>query len=264
MVLYVDIMLAINFSMDFLALFICSLLLHLKVNKLRILLSSLIGSIYGVVQVLLDLNLTATVLLSGAFAVIMISIAFSVGKISNICFYSIVFVFVNMMLGGIMSLLYSFMNRILGEIASSYTFEGNYSAARIFIIISLTTIAAIVFSRMLIRKKDIKTVEINLKINEENYMLTGLCDSGNLLTDPLSGKKVILISAESKAGIEITRTSELFKKYIPYKDINGEGVLKGIIPKRLLINGVSTNAIIATVKNESFDGYDAIVPSGLV
>ena len=263
MIFYVDIMLAIDFSMDFLALFICSVLLHLRLHKLRIILSASFGALYGVLQVLIDTSTLVTIIVSIFVAFLMILIAFPFKGISNVCFNTVIYVFVNTMLGGIMSILYSFLNRILGDVIENNSFEGKYGFARMFMIIALTAVAAMIFSKMLCSKKDVHTVEVRLKINDEVYAFTGMCDSGNLLTEPISGKKVILVSEFSKAGIEISKYNELLKKYIPYKNINGSGIIKGIVPKELLINGKSTNAIVATVKNESFDGYEALVPGGL-
>jgi len=264
LILYVDIMLAIDFSMDFLALFISSLLLHLRINKIRMVLSAALGALYGVVDVLLNKDTAATVFISIAVALIMVLIAFYFVSVRHLCFTTMIFIFVNAMLGGIMSLLYTFLNRVLGSIIKSYSFEGTYSFARIFIIIALTAISAMIFSRMLCSKKDVKTVEIGVKIFDDLYKLRGMCDSGNLLTEPLSGKKVILITEESKVGAEILKSNELLKKYIPYNDVNGSGIVKGVVPRELTINGKPINAIVATVKNESFNGCEALVPSGLV
>ena len=264
MVLYVDILLAINFSMDFLALFICSLLLHLKLSKLRIILSSIIGATYSLIQVLSGIDGFALIILSLIVGITMVLITFPTKKLGRLCFTCLVYLFVNTLLGGLMSLLYSFFNRILASFISNYSYESTYSSARIFIIISLTGVASIVFSKIIYSKKNLEIVEVTLKINESLYKLRGLCDSGNLLTEPFSGKRVVLISEESEAGKEIEQISDLYKKYIPYSDINGRGMLKGVAPKEIIVNGTPLNLIVATVKNKSFNGYDALVPSGLV
>ena len=264
MILYADIMLAINFSMDFLALFISSLLLHLKLLRLRIVVASLIGSVYALVQVLMEFDAISTAISSIFVAMIMIIVAFRFKGVGQMCLNCIVYLFVNTTLGGIMSLLYSQLNKILSGFIESYSYENTYSIARVFVVISLTAIAAIIFSKILCAKKDVSTVEIKLKIKDVSYTLTGLCDSGNLLKEPFSGKSVILISEDSTPGKEIMSMSEMVKKYIPYQDVNGSGILKGVVPRELSIGTKNVNAIVAIAQNDSFNGYEALVPSGII
>ena len=46
--LYADVLFAINFSMDFLAMFICSIILHIKTTRKRIILAAVLGGAFGV------------------------------------------------------------------------------------------------------------------------------------------------------------------------------------------------------------------------
>ncbi|MBR2025089.1 MAG: sigma-E processing peptidase SpoIIGA, partial [Clostridia bacterium] len=68
-----------------------------------------------------------------------------------------------------------------------------------------------------------------IEFKGEVFKLNGLCDSGNLLKEPISGKNVILISKNTKLGQIIEKEQEIKKRYVPYNVVNGEGVLKGII-----------------------------------
>ena len=56
MILYADVLFAINFSMDFLALFICSIVLHKKLSKNRIIIASILGAFFGVFDVAFEFN----------------------------------------------------------------------------------------------------------------------------------------------------------------------------------------------------------------
>ena len=46
--IYGDVLFLINFSMDFLSLFITGKIMHLKMNKWRLLASATVGGVYGV------------------------------------------------------------------------------------------------------------------------------------------------------------------------------------------------------------------------
>lgn len=263
MVLYADVLFAINFSMDFLAIFLTSIFMHFKIHKLRIILSSLIGATYGVVQIFFNLNLFFTTVVCVGFAVIMILVAFPEIMPKKAGIAVAMYIFLSTALSGMMSLLYALFNKLLASFIANYSYEGAYSGARIFIIIGLTAIASIVFGRILTSKKEIKSAELFVEYKHQSFKMTGLCDSGNLLKEPFSGKCVILVGEESQLGKEILAAEELTKKYIPYKDINGEGLLKGIVPGKIKINGNLTDAVIATVKNKDFNGYDALIPGVL-
>lgn len=264
LVLYVDILFLINFSMDFLSLFLCSMILHKRKNKLRFFLASLVGAIYGVTQVLCSIDGIINLLLCILIGVAMCLIAYKDKGIGRTLISVALYTFISATLGGIMSLVYSFFNRILADIINQYTYEGAYNGARTFIIIGITAIFAMVISRILTKKKDVKTVELKVTFCENEYKLQGLCDSGNLLTEPFSGKCVILVSENSKLGIEIKNTSDIRKRYIPYRDVNGEGVIMGICPSKIDINGRLVDAVVASSKNKDFGGYDALVPNAIL
>ena len=84
------------------------------------------------------------------------------------------------------------------------------------------------------------------------------------MTDVLTGKKVILVSKSGRLGKRIENIPDIYKKYIPYQATNAEGILKGIVPDELKIDGKKSDAIIAPVENKSFAGYEGCIPYSLV
>ncbi len=264
MILYADILFAINFSMDFLALFVCSVITHNRFKRVRILVSSSIGAAYGVIEVIWVKSIFVSLLCSVIIAVIMVLICFEVKKVKVITILTAILFFVSTMLGGIMSLLYSALNKLLSEYIREHTYESAYNSARICVIIGLTAIISIIFSRIITSKKDEKNVELKITINDKEFSLMGFCDSGNLLIEPFSGKRVILVCENSEIGEMIKKAEITKRKYIPYKDINGEGILCGTVPREVIINECSKDAVVAVAKNENFNGYDALVPNALL
>ena len=57
MILYADVLFAINFCMDFVAIFLCNMILRRRLKKARILIASIIGGLYGVIGVLISMDL---------------------------------------------------------------------------------------------------------------------------------------------------------------------------------------------------------------
>ena len=264
MILYADILFAINFSMDFLSLFLCSIFLHLKVRKLNIILSSVIGAFYAALQMIMKIDGVMLFVSSIAVAIVMVIVAFPQKIVTRIFLQTVVYLFVSCVLGGVMSMLYSLFNRLLASYIENYSYDSAYDTERIWIIISLTAIISVVFSKILTSKKEEKTAEIKVQISNEMFKLVGLTDTGNLLKDPLSGKSVILVSEDCDLGKKISKTEDIYKRYIPYRDVSGKGMLKGVLPSKILINEVQVSAVIATTKTKSFEGYEALIPCALL
>ena len=250
--------------MDFLSLFFSAKILHKKVKKLNLLVSSVIGAIFATTQIIYSLSVVVTISLCIVVAIIMVYIAFYDKSIYQLVISFAMYFFISASLGGIMSVMYSLLNKLLLYVGRDQTLKEKYSSARSFIIIGLTAIISTVLVRIFTSKKELRAVNLLVVYDGEEYKLCGLCDSGNLLTEPFSGRKVILVSESSPLGEKILSIDDIYKKYIPYKDATGNGLLKGIIPKCVTVNENKTDAVVATVKNKQFDGYDALVPSALL
>lgn len=264
MILYVDVLFAINFSMDFISLFSAAHLTHRKVMKKRILLAALIGAVYSVVEMIYPIKSSPiSIGISILVSLIMCIVAYYEAKIIIFLKMFIIYWGVSVALGGFMSVLYSALNKILSEYIENYSYQNVYNGARFFIIIALTLIASTVFGRAFSSEKNTKKVSLEIVIDEISYKLTGLCDSGNLLTEPISGKSVILVDAKSEVGQRIDSASEFSKRFIPYSSTEKNGLLKGIVPEKIKIEEISVEAVVATVNN-NFAGCEACIPTSLI
>lgn len=263
-VLYADILFAINFSMDFLALFICSLLLHTKTGRIRIVLSAILGALFGVIEVILSLNQFWSFILSLIVSFVMCKIAYKYCKGKRLFSIYLMFWAISAGLGGIMSLTYTFLNNIFQDVILKYSPSGVYNGARFLLIASITAIVSIVFSKIFASKKDVKSAHISITLDSVKYSMEALCDTGNMLTDPILSKPVILVSEKSKLGEKILKKDDIRKRIIPYKDVSGGGILKGVVPESVFVENNLVDAIIAPIDTNDFAGYDALVPAKLL
>lgn len=264
MVLYVDVLFAINFSMDFIAIFLCNMILRRKINRIRILVASVVGGLYGVIAVFLSVHPMVDSLLFILVALIICYISFYNKSIKKLISSLLLYLFANCLLGGIMSALFSLLNRVLLKYFDATINENVYSGARFFIIASIAIMIAVLFGKHLMKKKESCEVLVKVTYKGETYNVSGLSDSGNMLSEPITGKAVILISEKSKLSKCINLDVEKNIRYIPYSDISNDGLIKGVIPEKIVINEISVDAIIAPIKRENFGEYEAIVPSSLV
>ena len=264
MKIYADVLFAINFSMDLISLFITSLILRRKASKKRFLLSAAMGGLYGVLAVILPLNTITSGIFSVIVSLIMCYISFFEKSIKRLTGLYIIYWGASACLGGIMSVLYSFLNKLLAEYIENFSYSNVYTGARFFVVAILSILISIILSRFFTTEKSIKFAKISVKIDKKEFELNALCDSGNLLTEPISGKSVILVSEKSDLANEINKIPDIYKRYIPFSSVGGEGMIKGVLPKLLIVNGVQRDAIIAPISKRDFAGYEACVSMALV
>ena len=264
MVLYADILFAINFSMDFLALFICSLILHTKTGRIRIVLSSLVGAAFGVLEVAWLIIRILIIVMSLVVPFVMCKIAYKQCKGKRLFASYLMFWGVSAGLGGTMSVIYSFFNNIFQDVIAKYSPGSVYSGARFLLIASITAIVSIVFSRLFSSKKDVQSAKVCITLDKKRYDIEALCDSGNMLLDPILLKPIILVSNQSRLGEIILGKNDMKKRIIPYNDVSGHGLLKGVVPESVTVNNNLVDAIIAPSETKDFAGYEALVPVTLL
>lgn len=272
--LYADVLFLVNFTMDFLTLFIAASLTRRKVRTVKLSISSAIGALYGVASCFMGGIVLFRILINVAVSYLMCLIAFE----KRILPAMAVFYFSGCLLGGIMTALYSFADG--SKIASPMLGQGSHNAfgeiplGWAAVVAVASAFAAIAGGRMTKRRRTAFDVTVAVVTDEGSFVFDGICDSGNLLTDPIGGQPVMIIERQTflktlkqdhrsffESGGEIFPEG-LVVRAIPSDTVGGHGVLYGYIPKRVSVNGVPVSAVIA-MGEVSFDGRAALVPPSL-
>ena len=264
MKIYADMLFAINFSMDLVSLFITASIVRRKIHKKRILISSAIGGLYGVLEVILSLNPVISAILGILISFLMCFISFFEKNIKRFTAMYVIYWGVSASLGGFMSVLYTFLNKVLAKYIEDYNYTTVYTGARFFVIASLAILLSVLVGRFFTSEKEIESVDVKANIEGQEYSFSALCDSGNLLKEPISGKSVILVSSKAPVGQKILDMPDIFKRYIPYKSVGAKGLLKGILPRYISVNDSEISAILACIDKNDFAGYDACIPTSLI
>lgn len=107
-----------------------------------------------------------------------------------------------------------------------------------------------------IRKKQTLYTTVRIRLKHGEYCLKALIDSGNLLTEPLSGLPVVLID----------RPVDASARPIPYRKPGGEGMLYGERAVYLLLPAYGGGAIdcVCAQSPEPIIGAQAILPESLL
>lgn len=285
---YIDLLFLINFSMDYLCLYICGRVLRKKLKLIKLISSAATGGAYSVISLFFPFSPTVNLIIDAIFCLVICAIAFAERgrRISSTLICGFLFVGVSMMTGGAMTAIFNFLNRldlpldsIQGDGISTYLFA---------IIAAVAGIITLRSGEIISGRSSIKECKLTLTIGGKTADFFALSDSGNLVKDPLSGKNVVLIDRDALSALADLTVFDKFLegrqaptssgikglRIVPIKTAGGRSYLPAAIPERLCAEVVTKkgktvslelDALIAPSDiGKSAEGYKAIVPAQIL
>ena len=282
--IYADILFAVNFSMDFLALYVTDHILKLRFDFKRCIVAAIVGALYGVLAVALDMGTVCGLLSTVAVGIFMCLILNGFKGFGMVARETAVFVSANLLIGGGMTAVYEYFNAHGGAdniliYGKAETVEEQLPMALFIAASIVVTVIVFGFSRGIARHSRAKRIELIIEHNGKKLKTTALQDSGNLLTEPISGLPVIILRKEAAGRILEQQTVDLLSeltaaeksgekvRFILYETVSGKGLMGAFKPQKILINGVSVDGWVAISDklSKKISGVDeAIVPAALV
>lgn len=276
-VVYGDIYLAVNFTMDFLALYLTARAMKLPVRLMRLSFSALLGAIYALASLLLPDGNVLSAFTALAVPFLLILIAFRPADRRETLRALAFFWVISFLLGGAATAVSYFVAKwakreaVIGGQVEILPADLPYWG---LLLLGLL-IGAMVSLLLRLRKKLPQTVTVEIGESETALVsLIGLVDSGNLLAEPLSGCAVILTDRAAATFLpsELTflqdgGTPNLTPRLrlIPYSTAAGEGILYGYLPRIVRVNGKPRAACVAIAPlPEGERRTDAIIPATLL
>lgn len=284
---YIDLYFLINASMDFLCMLITGRLLHRCMAMWRLLLGAVLGGVYAAFALLLGFSGVLGFLLDCVTAILLAAIVFASRgvRIWRVLQSALVYVLVSMVLGGIMTALYTWLNRM--ELPFE-ALQGDNLSVWLFGLLALVAgIATSRGGRFLGLSQKTRSVTVKAVLFGRSVELRAMVDSGNLLRDPVSGRGVIVADRERlraalpsdllKEGKEgeravfswLDRSSKHASqvRLIPTYTATGSGLLVAVVPDRLTVREgkecyTADYLIAASSLGESAQGFDAVIPLG--
>ena len=278
---YGDLFFMINMSMDYLCLHLSARLMHRKISVPRFLLAAALGGIYSVIALLLSVPPLVAGVLDITLCILMCAIAFA-RRGEGILLISAVYVGVSMVLGGIMTALYNLLNRagVGDELSVS---EDGVSAWMFAILAAVSGVLAMRGGRFFRKSTEARPCRVDARLGERSISADGMCDSGNLVCDPVDGKPVIVIGkalGERLLGKENTENLLIHQdisritddrllrrlRFIPTKTATGVGMLVGFSADEIRVcpEGGSERCVDALLAIMDTDGDTVLVPSTLM
>lgn len=279
--IYGDVLFIINFSMDFLSLYITGKIMKIKPRAWRMILSASVGGIYGVASLFFYMNGVFVMMLNIVCAILMCFIAFFKGKIAQVLLSGAVFYGVGMLLGGIMTLIYSKLGKYTGYISIGGSIATVFGEIPLWLFAVLACISAVItffLGRIFKSKQSVTSAEVMIRFGEKTAIIECLVDSGNLLCEPISGTPVIFISVNAADIVPerllcvmreggATFDIDIMKKirFVPTSSLGGEKMTVCAVPDSCTVKGEERRALIAVdYSNTNFGGYNGLVPGSLL
>ncbi len=287
--LYIDVLFFINFFMDGLALLLTGGILHFPRKALRVACAATLGAAYAVADVLFPGHPAVSAAIGIALSVLLVRIAFPEKNPRRFLSGCLVFYAVSVFLGGAVTVFYSLLRRLLGAASSLPPTRSDV----ILTLAGLSGVLVALATRFFRRRSVGKTRELSLAIggkgSERKIALSALVDSGNLLSDPLSGKPVILLGRAGSrrlfpSGIPtpdaalrtfrggktpLDSTDGILFRPVFVESATGREMLWAFVPQGLFLSektGESPlSAVIALDEHtEKFGDCDALLPTSLL
>ena len=219
MKIYLDLVMLLNFSIDFILLLSVSIILKRKVKIYKILLGSFVGGL-SILLLFFNINSIMLFILKIIISILMCLITFKFNNIKYTLVNLLYLYMASIILGGFLYLInIEFSYKHVGIIFINNGLSINF----IFLLIT-SPIILYIYIKQTKNFRSTYSNYYNIKIfkNNKAYDYIGFIDTGNTLTDPLTKKSVILIDKR-----KILFNIKEFRM-IPYMGVNGVNLIKVI------------------------------------
>lgn len=251
MKIYLDLIMILNFSIDFILLLTVSIILKRNVSITKIMLGAFVGGI-SILFLFFNINSILLFIFKIIISILMVLITFKYINLKYTLINLLYLYMSSIILGGFLYLLnIEFSYKQIGMIFINNGLSINF----IFLIVSSPVILYIYIKQTKNLRYNYSNY-YNIEIINENkkYKYTAYMDSGNVLVDSLTKKSVILID-KRKLLFNIKEF-----RLIPYMGVNGTNVIKVIkIDKLIFDNKEYNNILLGIMDSISLDGVDVIL-----
>ena len=256
MTFYLDIILIENMIMNYIILFATGVIIRIKTKTIRLLLASLLGSVYVIVLYIIPTSIYKNPIIKLMLSISMVYIGFMPKSFKKFVKIILIFYLTSFCFGGTAYyLLYNIspkqINNINGVLTGSYPIKIAVLGGIVgFIVINLSF--KIVKNRI---NKNSIFYNIEIVINNKSCIVKVILDTGNLLIDPITSSPVIIVEKnaireiipediikrllESLKGNNVNEISEEMKRrcrFIPFSSIEKtNGIIIGIKPDYIKI-----------------------------
>ncbi len=281
---YADLLFLVNFSMDFLCLYLSVKLLHLPRVRWRMLLAAALGGVYSVVALVISVGSWLSLALDLGVCIGMCAVC-AAGKgvhMGRLLLLSGTYFGISALMGGGMTAIYHLLGRAdlpLGEVQSD-----GISAWMFLALAAAAALVAAFGGRLFSKQSAVRTCTVRVRLEGVTWELEGLCDSGNLLCDPISGTPVIIADRQTwlsalpdtlrrlveSEGRQLDALADGKRvRIVPMHTAQGSSMVVALLPDEILLaeqdgKTRAVHALIAPSGQPLASDYRAVVPATLL
>lgn len=253
MKIYVDIVMIINFILDFILLLGVSIILKRNANIKRVMLGAFIGGL-SIIVLFIPMNSIELFIYKMVTSIIMVLVTFKFRSI-RYTFINILYLYIlSIFLGGFLY----FLNDQFCIKRNGLVFINNKFSITILFILVVSPIVIYLYVKQLKSLKNIYNNYISVCIYYNNNFINciGYMDSGNNLS--YLSNDVILLD-KRKMIFDISKYL-----YVPLVTVSGESIIKAFKPDKVLINNKKIKKVlVGIIDNISMDGVDVILNNNI-
>ena len=246
-VIYADILISVNFIVDYLLLRAVSTFFSVSHSTVRFLISSFLGGLFSLIVFIENIHILLSVLLNIIFLTVIVTAAFRIHSVKEFIRYFSAFFICNFFFAGIMlalKIIFS-TDKIIFRNGVVY-FDMNF----------ITLIASVVicylifsFASHSVSNRAVNKIiyDIELFYSDKSVKAKALLDTGNSLRELFSGKPVIIAEKKTAEKI-IPEESDICDlknfRLIPFSTISSGGALPAFLLEKVnVINRGKTVAV---------------------
>lgn len=255
MIIYIDLLLFLNFCYDFLILLTIDVTLKRNTKIRRIVLSSIIGAL-AILLLFIKFNPFLLFLVKILISVLMVIIAF---KYINLK-YTLANLFYMYMISITLAGFLYFLNTQFSYYQAGIVFVNKGLSVNYLVLLIIAPIVLFFYVKSHRKMKTTYNLYQQVKIifkNNQELICQGFIDSGNKLIDPITHKYIILV--ENNLLQKYINPENLI--YVSYKTLNKKSLLKCYRIKKITIkNKDYKNYLVGQVNRKFFmEGIDCLL-----
>lgn len=202
MTIYIDIVLLENLVINYILILSTAIISKTKINYISILISSIVGSLYAVINYMAKIDSFLNFFIKIIISVIMIMISFPNIKFRKIIKNIMYFYLVSFTFGGI-SFMLLFLVNPENVILKNNHLSGTYPIKIAVMGGILGFVVINIISKMIVNRITQKSMicEIEIFYKGKNKKIKTMIDTGNLLKEPITQKDVIIVEKNSLEDI---------------------------------------------------------------
>ena len=285
---YVDLLFLINAAMDGLCLCLTARLLHRRVSPWRVLVAAMLGGGYAVASLFWETGRGTAILLDLMVCALLCAVVFGspFPKGRRFLRTALLYLLLSLILGGIMTALFSLFNRMGLTEALEGMFGGEDGSGDgvepwLFGLVALVGSILTLWGGRFLRGGRVSEVyRVEVTLGGKQVTLEGMTDTGNLLRDPLSGRAVICVDGGAIGSIlspdlanylsgkgdpvPLSDDSARRVRVIPARTAAGESLLYGFLPDGVMLDrGDGRMEVEAVIAVTRLSEVEAIIPAEL-